>query len=132
MLSQPDVRIEWFSILSIECVATLVCDVLTCKIVANLSFGIGNLTKFGNLFNGHSREKDGSTLGGRFPQEHRLCFVLVVGVRDGRTLRNGFRVLTLLPFTNPLVGLGVASLQEESTEHVVAGNGHWKTPTSID
>jgi hypothetical protein len=75
------------------------------------------LEKFGN-----SREEDRSTFGWCLPKKDRLRFVLIVGVCDGRTLWNGFCVSALLPFSDPFVGLGVAGLQEESTEHIVPGN----------
>lgn len=61
------------------------------------------------------------------PHQIRSFFVFRIGVSNWCTFWYCFRILAVLPRTNPFIRLGVAGLQEEATEMLVSANRHWNT-----
>lgn len=61
---------------------------------------------------------------GRFPNKCCVRFVAIVSMGDGCALGKHFDVGNLHKLTDPLLRVGVAGLEEESTENFTAGDRH--------
>lgn len=62
---------------------------------------------------------------GSLPNEIRLQFVPVVGMRNGSAFGNRLGVLCGLPLSDPFVCIAVTGLKEESAENIRSRDSNW-------
>lgn len=59
---------------------------------------------------------------------YQICtfFITWIGMRDRSTFRNCFRILTVLPWSNPLICFSISCLNEKTTEIFTTPNSHYE------